>query len=106
MDTYTQLYLKWITNEDIVYSIWGSAHCSLAAWMGGELGRNGYMYICIAESLYCSPEIITLLLYWLYFNRKLEKEMATHSSILVWEIIWKGEPGRLQSMESQRVGRD
>ena len=34
----------------------------------------------------------------------LEKEMATHSSILGWEISWTEEPGRLQSMESQRVG--
>ena len=33
----------------------------------------------------------------------LEKEMATHSSILAWKIPWMEEPGRLQSMESQRV---
>ena len=33
----------------------------------------------------------------------LEKEMATHSSILVWEVPWTEEPGRLQSMGSQRV---
>ena len=32
----------------------------------------------------------------------LEKEMATHSSILVWEIPWTVEPGRLQSMGLQR----
>ena len=31
----------------------------------------------------------------------LEKEMATHSSTLVWKIPWMEEPGRLQSMESQ-----
>ena len=36
----------------------------------------------------------------------LEKEMATHSSILAWKIPWTEEPGRLQSMESQRVGHD
>ena len=34
----------------------------------------------------------------------LEKEMATHSSTLAWEIPWTEEPGRLQSMGSQRVG--
>ena len=33
----------------------------------------------------------------------LEKEMATHSIILVWEIPWTEEPGLLQSMGSQRV---
>ena len=36
----------------------------------------------------------------------LEKEMATHSSILAWEIPWTEEPEGLQSMGSQRVGHD
>ena len=36
----------------------------------------------------------------------LEKEMATHSSILAWKIPWIEKPGRLQSMGSQRVGHD
>ena len=36
----------------------------------------------------------------------LEKEMATHSSILAWKISWTEEPGRLQSMGSLRVGHD
>ena len=36
----------------------------------------------------------------------LEKEMATHSSILAWRIPWTKEPGGLQSLGSQRVGRD
>ena len=36
----------------------------------------------------------------------LEKEMAAHSSILAWKIPWMEEPGRLQSMGSQRVGHD
>ena len=34
----------------------------------------------------------------------LEEDMATHSSILAWEILWKEEPGGLLSMGSQRVG--
>ena len=36
----------------------------------------------------------------------LEKGITTHSSILAWKIPWTEEPGRLQSMESQRVGHD
>ena len=36
----------------------------------------------------------------------LEEEMATHSSILAWEIPWTEEPGGLQSMGLQRVGHD
>ena len=36
----------------------------------------------------------------------LEREIATHFSILAWKIPWREEPGRLQSMELQRVGHD
>ena len=40
------------------------------------------------------------------WDDSLEKEMATHSIILVWKIPWMEEPGKLQSMGSQRVGHD
>ena len=40
MDRYTLLYLKWITNKDLLYSTWNSAQCYVAAWMGGEFGEN------------------------------------------------------------------
>ena len=36
----------------------------------------------------------------------MERAMASHSSTLAWKIPWKDEPGRLQSMGSQRVGHD
>ena len=36
----------------------------------------------------------------------LEKEMATHSSTLAWEIPWSEDPGGLQSVVSQRVGHN
>ena len=36
----------------------------------------------------------------------MEKEMATHSSILAWRILWTEKPGWLQSMGLQRVGHD
>ena len=36
----------------------------------------------------------------------MEKEMATHSSVLAWRIPWTEKPGRLQSMGSHRVGHD
>ena len=38
--------------------------------------------------------------------RSLEEGMANHSSILAWRITWTEEPGRPQSMGSQRVGHD
>ena len=45
---------------------------------------------------------------WIFFPNSsfihlLEKEMATHSSILTWRIPWTEEPGRLQSMGLKRV---
>ena len=36
----------------------------------------------------------------------LEKEMATHSNILAWEILWTEEPGGLQSVKPQKVRHD
>ena len=36
----------------------------------------------------------------------LEDEMATHSNILAWRILWSERPGRLRSVESQRVGHN
>ena len=38
MVMYTLLYLKWITNKDLLYSTGNSAQCYVAAWMGGEFG--------------------------------------------------------------------
>ena len=38
MDVYTLLYLKWITNKDLLYSTWNSAQCYMAAWMAKECG--------------------------------------------------------------------
>ena len=35
---YTLLYLKWITNKNLLYGTWNSAHCYVPARMGGELG--------------------------------------------------------------------
>ena len=42
---YTLLYLKWITSEDLLCSTWNSAQFYVPAWMEGDLGENGYMYM-------------------------------------------------------------
>ena len=43
---YTVLYLKWITNKDLLYSTWNSAQCYVAAWMGGEFGGEwAHVYV-------------------------------------------------------------
>ena len=40
IDMYTLLYLKWMTNKDLLYSTGNSAQCYVAAWMGEEFGRE------------------------------------------------------------------
>ena len=80
MDIYALLYLKWITNKDLLYSTWNSAQCHIAAWMGGKFGEERYMCI-MAESLHCSPETITtLFVNWLHPNIQNKK--------LVFKYAW------------------
>ena len=43
MDMYTLLYLKWITNKNLMYSTGNSTQHYVADWMGGGLGEKGYM---------------------------------------------------------------
>ena len=49
------------------------------------------------------PEMQEMQVRSLVQEDRLEKEIATHSSVLAWEIPWTKEPGRLQSMGLQRV---
>ena len=63
----------------------------------------------IIRDLTCDPpEFISTAFVFNPWVRKiiLEKEMATHSSLLAWKIPWTEEPRGLQSMGSQRVGHD
>ena len=68
---------------------------------------NGYSeLISLAQRLKCLPAMRETWVRSLGREDPLEKEMATHSSILAWRIPWMEEPGGLQSMGSQRVGHD
>ena len=78
--------------------------------IGSKVGKE-----CV-KALYCQPVYLTSLMAQeamqearlpsLGWEDPMEKEMATHSSTLAWKISWMEEPGRLQSMRSQRVGHD
>ena len=59
--------------------------------------------IQMVENMPVAPETQVQSLDW---EGPLEKEMATHSSILAWEIPRTEEPGGLQSMRSQRIGHN
>ena len=109
--------------------------CSMSCGSLDRRGVWGRKDTCICTASLCySPESITALLFayipiqnwtslvaqmvrhlpimWetrvqsLGWEDLLEKEMATHSSILAWKIPWMEDPGRLQSMGSQRVGHN
>ena len=73
---------------------------------------NKYMYFLnnpttlVAQTVKCLPTIRETQVQFLGREDLLEKEMATHSSALPWKIPWMEEPGRLQSMGSQRVGNN
>ena len=51
----TLLYLKCITNKDLLYSTWNSSQCYVPAWMGEGFG-GGWKRVCMAEPLCYSPE--------------------------------------------------
>ena len=60
----------------------------------------------VAQTVKNLPAIRKTWVQSLGWEDPLEKEMATHSSILAWRIPWTEEPGRLQSTGSQRIGHD
>ena len=66
---------------------------TLRASLGAQMGKN----------LPATQETLVRSLAW---EDSLKKGMATHSSILAWEIPWTGEPHRLPSLGSPRVGID
>ena len=60
----------------------------------------------VAQTAKCLPTMRETWVQSLGWEDLLEKEMATHSSVLAWKVPWTEEPGRLQSMRLQRVGHD
>ena len=60
----------------------------------------------VAQTVKNLPAVQEIWVRSLGWEDPLEKEMATHSSILAWKISWTEEPGGLQSMGSRRVGHD
>ena len=71
--------------------------CMVTLWYGTSL---------VAQTVKSLPTMRETQVPSLGREDSLEKEMTTHSSILAWKIPWIEELGRLQSMESQRVGHD
>ena len=91
----------------------GSCHSpgsSRHSWFGdGRLSSHSFLGWCWPWCS-CIPSglraFIHILLNKILLWKEMEKEMATHSSILAWRIPWTEEPGGLQSMGSQKVRHD
>ena len=107
-----------------------ATHCSIIAWRipwieePGGLQSMGYQKVrhnwatslihspsswgtsLVAQTVKHLPAMQETWVQSLGQEDPLEEEMATHSSVLAWKIPWMEEPGRLQSMGSQRVGHD
>ena len=85
---------------------WGSA----LQWLKARLETAWFLILArtslVAQVVKCLPTVQETQLQSLGQKDLLEKEMATHSSILAWKIPWTEESGRLQSMGSQRVRHD
>ena len=60
----------------------------------------------VAQTVKCLSTIWETQVRSLGWEDPLEKEMAIHSRTIAWKIPWTEEPGRLQSMGSQRVGHN
>ena len=70
------------------------------------VNKHVYWASLVAQSVKNLPAVQETQVRALGWEDPLEKEMATHSSILAWKISWTEEPGVLQSMGSQRVRQD
>ena len=100
------LFLVWMRNSDLEVARW---------W--GEGNGTPLQYSCLENPMdggawWAAVHVVAKSRTWLsdftftFHFHKLEKEMATHSSVLAWRIPGTGEPGGLPSLGSHRVGHD
>ena len=73
---------------------------------GLEVPKSGSGASLVAQSVKNLPAMQETQVRSLGWEDRLEKEMVTHPSILVWRVPWTEEPGGLQSMGVERVGHD
>ena len=93
-----ELFVKNAKSWSRKISLMGGCRCA-----GREPGISQYWTSLVAQTVKSLPAVRGTRVRSLGREDPLEKEMATHSSILVWDLPWLEQPSRLQSMESQRV---
>ena len=72
-------------------------------WFSNITVAKGERASLVAQRVKDLPAMQETWVWFLGWEDPLEKEIVTHSSILAWKIPWREEPGRLQSLGSQRV---
>ena len=98
-----------VTKSQTQLSDWTTTNQGIASatrtevWNCSDLGR--IWTSMVAQTVKCLPMTWETQVWSLGQEDPLEKEAAARSSILAWKIPWTEDPGRLQSMGSQRVGR-
>ena len=114
-----------VSPKDFVFHLWSSSYkpdtVKGLEWeqgWGGEKGNasgsdfqfgkdySDFRISLVAQTIKNLPAMEETWVWSLGQEDLLEKEMATHSSMLAWRIPWTEEPRGLQSMGSQRVGQD
>ena len=73
---YTLLYLKWITNKDLLWSTGNSAKCYVAAWVGGEFGEWIHVYVWLSPFTVHLETIETLLSSYTLIQNNLKKKIS------------------------------
>ena len=86
MDMYTLLYLKWITNKDLLQSTWNSAQYYIAAWTGGEFGGE-WVHVYTYGWIPSSETITTLLIGYTPIQNQRFKKKHTHIDMLLWWLF-------------------
>ena len=100
---YVSLGLMWVSCRQHIYGSYFCIHSTTLRLLVGAFNPFTFKVIIDIKHL---PAMQETWVRSLGRENALEKEMATHSSILAWRIPWTEEPGGLQSMGSQRVGHD
>ena len=99
-----RVWAHWSHSFDMQISFLGPVSCVLTSWISSGHTVGSASLHWLAQIVKNLPAMWETQIRSLGQEDLLEKEMATHSSILAWRIPWTEEPGGLQSKGSQRVG--
>ena len=94
---YTRLYLKWITNKDLLYSTGDSAQCYAAVWVGGEArGEWIHVHVWLSPfavhlklSQHCSSALLQPKKFFKKFKKKITKKISLKPTLCRYLGLWQ-----------------